>query len=149
MSSAFQRGAAIAAAGGGRPSARTQEPARGRSSNEAEHLDYMASREVLAIRDAKRQEALQWQLGGVTAELDEARHELSKLEAALAASEARVRLVIQDNVVQRPPSYSDVVLEAEEVHAAAEEAHRQQQHRIVHAEAEEAHRQQQLRWNQH
>ena len=145
MSSAFQRGAAIAAAGGGRPSARTQEPARGRSSNEAEHLDYMASREVLAIRDAKRQEALQWQLGGVTAELDEARHELSKLEAALAASEARVRLVIQDNVIQQ---------EAEEVHAAAEEAHQQQQQRQqpaagVHAEAEEAHRQQQHRRNQH
>ena len=140
MSSAFQRGAAIAAAGGGRPSARAQEPARGRSSNEAEHLDYMASREVLAIRDAKRQESLQWQLGGVTAELDEARHELSKLVAALAASEARARIVIQDNVVQQ---------EAEEVHAAAEEAHRQQQQRFVHTEAEEAHRQQQLRRNQH
>jgi hypothetical protein len=118
MSSAFQRGAAIAAAGGGRPSARTQEPPPAYSSNDA----------------------LRWQLGGVTAELDEARYELSKLVAALAASEARARLVIQDNVVQQ---------EAEEVHAAAEEAHRQQQHRIVHTEAEEAHRQQQLRWDQH
>ena len=74
--------------------------------------------------------------------MEEARHELSKLQTALtAASEARARLVIQQ----------DVALEqlAEDVHAAAEEAHREQQHRIVHAEAEEAHRQQQLRRNQH
>ena len=133
MPSALQRGAAIAAAGGGRPSARTQEPARARSSNESE---------AQAIRDAKQQEALRWQLGGVTAELEEARRELSKLQTALtAASEARARLAIQQ----------DVALEqlAEDVHAAAEEAHREQQHRIVHAEAEEAHRQQQLRRNQH
>ena len=132
MRSALQRGAAIAAAGGGRPSARTQEPARARSSNEAE---------AQAIRDAKKQEALRWQLGGVTAELEEARRELSKLQAAFAVSEARARLVIQQDVALQEL--------AEDVHAAAEEAHREQQHRIVHAEAEEAHRQQQLRRNQH
>ena len=140
MSSALRRGAAIAGAGGGRPNATTQEPARARSSNEADHLEYMASREAQAVPDAKRFEALRWQLEGVTAELDEARYELSELVAALAASAARVRLVIQDNVIQQ---------EAEEVHAAAEEAHRQQQQRFVHTEAEEAHRQQQLRRNQH
>ena len=123
MRSAFQRGAAIAAAGGGRPSARTQEPARARSSNEAEL------------------QAIRWQLGGVTAELEEARRELSKLQTALAASEARARLVIQQDVALQEL--------AEDVHAAAEQAHREQQHRIVHAEAEEAHRQQQLRRNQH
>lgn len=145
MSSALRRGAAIAGAGGGRPNATTQEPARARSSNEADHLEYMASREAQAVPDAKRFEALRWQLEGVTAELDEARYELSELVAALAASAARVRLVIQDNVIQQ---------EAEEVHAAAEEAHQQQQQRQqpaagVHAEAEEAHRQQQHRRNQH
>ena len=123
MPSALQRGAAIAAAGGGRPSARTQEPARARSSNEAEL------------------QAIRWQLGGVTAELEEARRELSKLQTALAASEARARLVIQQDVALQEL--------AEDVHAAAEQAHREQQHRIVHAEAEEAHRQQQLRRNQH
>ena len=105
----------------------------------------MASREAQAVPDAKRFEALRWQLEGVTAELDEARYELSELVAALAASAARVRLVIQDNVIQQ---------EAEEVHAAAEEAHQQQQQRQqpaagVHAEAEEAPRQQQHRRNQH
>ena len=73
--------------------------------------------------------------------MEEARRELSKLQTALAASGARARLVIQQDVALQEL--------AEDVHAAAEEAHREQQHRIVHAEAEEAHRQQQLRRNQH
>ena len=71
-----------------------------------------------------------WQLRGVTAELEEARRELSKLQTAFAASEARARLVIQQDVALQELT--------EDVHAAAEEAHREQQHRIVHAEAEEA-----------
>lgn len=129
--SALRRGAAIAAAGGGRPSATTHEPAT-RSSNSAEHLEYLASgkgyplksptyQRESAKRPAARQnlEALRWQLKGVTSELDYARYDLAKLVADSEAASARVRLL-----------KAHAEESAEEVHAEAEEAHRQQQHRL-------------------
>ena len=101
--SAFRRGAAIAAAGGGRPSVYTGQAVLATSSQRAEHLDYMATREAHEMREAalsgrptarQRTEALRWQLSGVTKELDRAQDELQEKKAALAEAEQTWRRVL-------------------------------------------------------
>ena len=102
--SAFRRGAAIAAAGGGRPSVYTGQAVLATSSQRAEHLDYMATREAHEMREAarsgrptarQRTEALRWQLSGVTKELDRAQDELQEKKAALAEAEQTWRRVLE------------------------------------------------------
>ena len=96
--------AAIAAAGGGRPSVYTGQAVLATSSQRAEHLDYMATREAHEMREAarsgrptarQRTEALRWQLSGVTKELARAQDELQEKKAALAEAEQTWRRVLE------------------------------------------------------